>query len=240
MQIYGHRGAKGEAPENTPAGFEHLRKLGIHRVELDIVLDRNHEAIVIHDDTLDRTTNQQGFVKDFDAISLAQLDARGRDWQERWPSATGVPTLEAVLQEWPQLESMQIEVKKMPMNLRAATAKRVIELCEQFQLHERGIITSQYVPFLAYLKSTHCKQARGLVASSLSKDVVKEAVDLGCTYLCLKWTLCNEHLVKEAHAAGLTVSLWTVNETSHLDKFLNWGVDSLITDYPSRFIAMMK
>lgn len=240
MQIYGHRGAKGEAPENTLAGFEHLRKLGIHRVELDIVLDRNHEAIVIHDDTLDRTTNKQGFVKDFDAISLAQLDARGRDWQARWPSATGVPTLEAVLQEWPQLESMQIEVKKMPLNLRAATAQRVIELCGKFQLGERGIITSQYVPFLAYLKSIDCKQARGLVADSLSNDVIKEAVELGCAYLCLKWTLCNENLVKEAHAAGLTVSLWTVNETSHFDKFLNWGVDSLITDYPSRFIALMK
>lgn len=240
MRIYGHRGAKGEAPENTLAGFQHLRQLGIHRVELDIVLDRNHEAIVIHDDTLDRTTNQQGPVKEFDAHSLAQLDARGADWQKRWPEATCVPTLEAVLQEWPQLQSMQIEVKKMPLDLRAATAKRVIELCEHFQLRERGIITSQFVPFLAYLKSMHCKQPRGLVASKLSKDLVNEAVDLGCEYLCLKWTLCNENLVKEAHAAGLSVSLWTVNDISHLDNFLRWGVDSLITDYPSRFMALMK
>lgn len=240
MQIYGHRGARGEAPENTLAGFSHLRQIGIHRVELDIVLDRNNEAIVIHDDTLDRTTNAQGPVKKFDALTLAQLDARGSDWQGRWPHITGVPTLEAVLDEWPQIESIQIEVKKMPIQQCGHAAKRILALCQQFQLNERGIITSQYIPFLQHLKSIHCKQAMGLVASRLKKDLVQEAVNLGCNYLCLKWTLCNPVLVQEAHQAGLSVSLWTVNDTTHLDKFYSWGVDSIITDYPSRFELAKK
>jgi len=69
---------------------------------------------------------------------------------------------------------------------------------------------------------------------------VQEAVNLGCKYLCLKWTLCNPRLVQEAHQAGLSVSLWTVNDTTHLDKFYSWGVDSIITDYPSLFELAKK
>lgn len=237
MLIYGHRGAKGEAPENTLSGFRHLRRHDIHRVELDIQLDKNGEAIVIHDGTVNRTTNAKGRISSFDAHQLAQLDARGA-WQKEWPELDGVPTLDNVLSEWPQLESIQIEVKKMPLNQGAMAARRLGEICKHHQLAERGIITSQHIPFLQHLQDSHCQQPIGMVASKLKRGLIDQAIALGCSYLCLKWKICNPKIVSEAHAAGLHVSLWTVNDKTHIEKYLAWGVDSIITDYPSKFATL--
>ena len=239
MLIYGHRGAKGEAPENTLSGFQFLRSQEIHRVELDIQLDKNGEPIVIHDDSVNRTTNARGAVSKYDAAMLSQLDARGA-WKKTFTERDGVPSLEAVLEAWPQLESIQIEVKKMPLNQGAIAAQRIVEICQQFQLHKRATITSKHIPFLQHLRDTHCEQPMGLVALRLKKSLVQQAIELGCSYLSLKWKICNEEIVKEAHAAGLHVSLWTVNEPNHLEKFHAWGVDSIITDYPSQFAPVFS
>ena len=239
MLIYGHRGAKGEAPENTLSGFAFLRNQGIHRVELDIQLDKNGEPIVIHDDSVSRTTNAKGAISKYDASQLAQLDARG-PWKKEFLEVDGVPSLSAVLDAWPMLASIQIEVKKMPLNQGAIAARRIVEICKHFQLHERAIITSQHLPFLQHLRDTHCEQAMGMVASKLTKGLVQHAVKLGCSYLCLKWKVCNPDIVEEAHAAGLHVSLWTMNDPAHLEKFHAWGVDSIITDYPSKFTPVFS
>ena len=237
MLIYGHRGAKGEAPENTLSGFAFLRQQGIHRVELDIQLDKDGEPIVIHDDSLNRTTNATGAINKYNASELAQLDARGA-WKKNFPHCDGVPSLSAVLEAWPMLESIQIEVKKMPLNQGAIAAHRIVQICKHFQLHEKAIITSQHLPFLQHLCDSHCELPTGMVASKITKGLVQHAVELGCSYLCLKWKVCNQKIVEEAHAAGLHVSLWTVNDITHLEKFNAWGVDSIITDFPSKFTPL--
>ena len=239
MLIYGHRGAKGEAPENTLSGFAFLRKQGIHRVELDIQVDKNGDLVVIHDEKVNRTTNARGAVRQYDVSELAQLDARGR-WKKEFLETDGVPSLSAVLDAWPTLASIQIEVKKMPLDQGAAAAHRIVEICKQFQLHERAIITSKHLPFLLHLRDTRCKLPTGMVALKLTKGLVQRVVELGSSYLCLKWTLCNRGIVEEAHAAGLHVSLWTVNDPTHLEKFHAWGVDSIITDYPSKFTPIFS
>ncbi|MBL4608472.1 MAG: glycerophosphodiester phosphodiesterase [Pseudomonadales bacterium] len=237
MLIYGHRGAKGEAPENTLSGFQFLRNQGIHRVELDVQLDKNGEAVVIHDDKVNRTTNARGAVSSYDASGLAQLDARGI-WKKKFLGKDGIPSLRAVLDAWPELKSIQIEVKEMPLNQAAIAAHRIVEICKHFQLHERAIITSKHIPFLQHLRDSHCEQPIGMVALKINKGLVQQAVELGCSYLCLKWKFCNPMILEEAHAAGLHVSLWTINDPAHLEKFHAWGVDSIITDYPSKFMPV--
>ena len=109
MRIIGHRGARREAPENTLAGFRHLRSLGIDHVELDVRLSADHQLVVLHDTTVNRTTNGKGAAREMTATALGALNAAASfpGWQE----ATPIPLLRDVLTEWPELESIQLEVK---------------------------------------------------------------------------------------------------------------------------------
>lgn len=83
--IYGHRGAKGEAPENTLASFQRCLEHGVNRCELDLHLSRDGELMVIHDPTLKRTTGRRGKVAEHDAATLVTYDARegGPGWYGR-------------------------------------------------------------------------------------------------------------------------------------------------------------
>ena len=75
MIIIGHRGARNEAPENTLAGFEHLRKLNIHHVELDVRLSKDKKLMVLHDETVNRTTDKKGKIEQLTAADLGQCHA---------------------------------------------------------------------------------------------------------------------------------------------------------------------
>lgn len=235
MHLYGHRGAKGEAPENTLAGFQYLRDLGIHHVELDVHLNRNGVPVVIHDEKLARTTNARGLIKDLSTSALAEVDARGH-WKHHWPEPQRIPTLDEVLSAWPQLESIQLEVKTKSPDEIPVMARALIDACHKYTLQERGIITSQHLEFLQHLKDIQCPQARGIVVLRRDSQVIPKALHLGCRYLCLKQSVCNPELLSDAHEAGLSVSVWTVNRLKQYDKFKRWGVDSIITDVPSNFL----
>ena len=89
--IYGHRGARGEAPENTLAGFELCLELGVRRCELDLHLSRDGELVVIHDPTLKRTTGRGGKVSEKAVADLVALDAR--QGGPVWPRPSPIPTL---------------------------------------------------------------------------------------------------------------------------------------------------
>src|SRR5690606_17261213 len=89
MQILGHRGAKGEAPENTLAGFAYAKQIGLDAIELDVRLTKDDQVVIMHDPTVDRTTNGQGAVGELTFAELHALDARA-DFPE-WPAACSVP-----------------------------------------------------------------------------------------------------------------------------------------------------
>lgn len=103
-------GAKGEAPENTLPGFTLAYRHGIRHFELDLVLSRDGVPVLVHDLTVDRTTGQKGNVSQFTAAELAEMDARRNT--SAWPRKTGIPTLEALLDQLQDLEHLQLEVKK--------------------------------------------------------------------------------------------------------------------------------
>ena len=89
--IYGHRGARGECPENTLASFQHCLEQGVTRCELDLHLSADDELMVIHDPTLKRTTGQRGKVGRYSAAELEQLDARAAG--PAWPQPCPIPRL---------------------------------------------------------------------------------------------------------------------------------------------------
>ncbi|WP_170801309.1 glycerophosphodiester phosphodiesterase [Stutzerimonas stutzeri] len=234
--IYGHRGAKGEAPENTLASFEQCLQHGVRRCELDLHLSRDGELMVIHDPTLKRTTGRRGKVAQHDAAELVKYDARqgGPGWKTPCP----IPRLSELF-EMCDFEHWQLEVKSASRVRAARTVLAIKELAERYQLKERITVTSSSREVLRALNRLAPEISRGLVAEYNWLDPLKVAGQHGCDLLALKWTLCTPERLDKARKQGLHVSVWTVNEPALMRRLADFGVDSLITDYPGLAVSTL-
>lgn len=238
MFLIGHRGAREEAPENTLYGFEHLRKLGIHNVEFDLHLSADRELVIIHDETLERTTNGVGNVADFSAKQLKKLNAC-QHFNKNLP-AEGVPTLDDVFALWPKLQHAQLEVKPPLPEDHRMICQKIKESCEKYQLQDKCVVTSSDHAFLETCKIELKGYKRGLVYNDVETKPIESALKLGCAFLCIYWKFCYLELIQEAHAEGLHVSAWTVNQAITFKKLQNWGIDSIITDCPTEMSALIR
>ena len=234
--IYGHRGAKGEAPENTLASFEQCLQHGVRRCELDLHLSRDGELMVIHDPTLKRTTGRRGKVAQHDAEELVKYDARqgGPGWKTPCP----IPRLSELFEKC-DFEHWQLEVKSASRDRAARTVLAIKALAERYQLKERITVTSSSREVLRALNRLAPEISRGLVAEYNWLDPLKVARQYGCDLLALKWTLCTPERLEKARKQGLHVSVWTVNEPALMRRLADFGVDSLITDYPGIAVSTL-
>jgi glycerophosphoryl diester phosphodiesterase len=235
--IYGHRGAKGEAPENTLASFQQCLAHGVTRCELDLYLSRDGELMVIHDPTLKRTTGRRGKVSLYSAADLVSYDARqgGPGWLQPCP----IPRLEELFQSC-AFEHWQLEVKSASRVKAAKTVLAIRELAQRYDLLDKVTITSSSREVLRAGQRLVPEIARGLVAEYAWLDPLKVAKHYGCNLLALNWTLCSPERLQKAHKQGLHVSVWTVNEPALMLRLVDFGVDSLITDFPGLASATLS
>lgn len=237
MLIVGHRGARREAPENTLAGFRHLRDLGLRAVEFDIQVSRDGELVVIHDPVLERTTNGRGQVGEHAAADLARLDACRVPFPA-WPDREGVPTLDQVLTLLADFTHLELEVKARTQADEAAVIARLPALWARHRLDGRARTTSFNPRYLHGIREAAPEIARGfLCEADFSGDAVQVADALGCASLGPNESLCTRALIEAAHAAGLYVSTWTVNSQARAQMLRTLGVDALITDVPTQALA---
>jgi glycerophosphoryl diester phosphodiesterase len=235
--IYGHRGAKGEAPENTLTGFQQCLEHGVRRCELDLHQSRDGELMVIHDPTLKRTTGHRGKVVEHDAADLVHYDARqgGPGWKTPCP----IPRLAELFEKCP-FEHWQLEVKSASKARAAKMVEAIAELTARHDLTDKVTVTSSSREVLSALKRLTPQLARGLVAEYAWLDPLKVAQHYGCSLLALNWTLCTPERLLKAQRAGLHVSVWTVNEPALMRRLADFGVDSLITDFPGLAVATLQ
>lgn len=234
--IYGHRGAKGEAPENTLTSFRRCLERGVRRCELDLHLSQDGELMVIHDPTLKRTTGRRGKVSEHDAQELMTYDARlgGPGWVQPCP----IPRL-AELFEKCEFEHWQLEVKSASRVRAERMVLAIRELAERYELLRKITVTSSSRTVLRALERLTPNLSRGLVAEYAWLDPLKVAKNYGCDLLALNWTLCTPERLLKAQQQGLHVSVWTVNEPALMRRLADFGVDSLITDFPGLAIATL-
>jgi glycerophosphoryl diester phosphodiesterase len=235
--IYGHRGAKGEAPENTLASFKQCLAHGVRRCELDLHLSKDGQLMVIHDPTLKRTTGRRGKVVEHDAEELTQYDARqgGPSWKQPCP----IPRLEELFEQC-EFEHWQLEVKSASRVRAARSVLAIKALAERHGLLDRVTVTSGSREVLRALKRLTPELSCGLVAEYAWLDPLKVAKQYDCSLLALKWTLCTPERIAKARQLGLHVSVWTVNDPALMRRLADFGVDSLITDYPGLAVTTLR
>lgn len=232
MLIIGHRGARAEAPENTLGGFRHLRDLGVRAVEFDIQVSRDGELVIIHDPSLERTTSGTGAVGEHTAAELAALDVGRARWPD-WPQREGIPTLAQVLALLPDFTHLELEVKARTEADEAVVIARLPALWEQFGLAGRARTTSFNPRYLAGIRAAAPHIPRGfLFEEDFMGDAIQVAQALGATSLGPHQARVSDALIRHAHAQGMIVSTWTVNDEARARQLADWGIDGLITDVP--------
>lgn len=231
--LIAHRGASGEAPENTLAAFQRAIELKSDFVELDIQFYRAGKAVVIHDETVERTTNGRGRIAEMSLEEIRKLDAGS--WFGAHFAGEKIPTLEDVIElVKPSSTQLLIEIKK-GKDLPVGFAKTLVQVTRTHQMISRVIVQSFDHEAVQLVKTAEPSITTAAVIDYRSPDPVSQVKAAGAEILAIKWTLTTRNIVESAHQNGVRVFVWTVNQTENLQKMLALRVDGIITNYPARF-----
>ena len=198
--LIGHRGAAGLAPENTLKSFRKGLELGVDAVECDIHLSKDEQLVVIHDNTLDRTTNHKGWIKDHTLQQLKQLDAgEGEE----------IPTLSEVVElVLKYKKQLVVEVKGEDLYEAIKTTKTLIEFIKQTNSENDPFIISLWLECLKLLKAECLRVQTGVIIyqEASSDTMLTRAKEVEADTLCVAHNLISKELVEKAHLHDLTIN----------------------------------
>ena len=233
LTVFAHRGGAGLAPENTRGAFRQAAALGVDGCELDVRLSKDGEVVVIHDATLDRTTDADGPVSALTADQLGRVDA-GFPWRGR---GEGVPRLADVLADHPALPFI-IELKGAdPAVAEAATA-----LVARAGALDRVCFGGFSDATLAAVRAAEPAACTSAATEEIRRALYKSYVwwPLGrVRYQAFQvpessnnTTIVTKRFIRQAHRAGKVLHVWTVNTPEDIRRLASWGADGVISDRP--------
>ncbi len=225
-----HRGASALAPENTLAALQLAADLGATWVEFDVTLTADDEVVVIHDDTVNRTTDGQGKVRKLSLKQLQLLDAGS--WFAPCFAGERIPTLIEWLQLSAQLKlNLNIECK-----CNACDAQRLVfevkKIIEQHPLAPgcRVLMSSGQTECVAACQQLLPDFPRALIANRWDAKVEQHAMYYKCISVNLDQKKISPGDIKAIHQLGLAVITWTVNQADRIKCLYNMGVDGIFSD----------
>ncbi|MNI40737.1 Glycerophosphoryl diester phosphodiesterase [compost metagenome] len=236
ISIVGHRGAAGEAPENTLGSFQLAVHQGSNAVELDIHLSKDGHLIVCHDYTLDRTTNLKGLIKDNIFDEIQQADAGS--WFSSKYAGEHVPSLEEVLELLPPEVRVNVEIKSDSPELR----QKLILLLRSKNWMQRVFVSSFNHPCLINLKEEAPEIRIGLLYKEdyIAPSDINKRFNVSIYSLHPHHSLVNSVYMEEAREHQLQVYPWTVNDKDRMLELIELGVSGIITDYPAILHDILK
>ena len=218
MLKIGHRGAKGYVAENTLASFEKAINLAVNGIELDVHLSLDKEIVVIHDETIDRTTNGKGLVKNLSSLELQSY---------------GIPKLSQVLDLINNKVLVNIELKSNDI------VEKVITLIDFYISDkkwnpENFIISSFNWESLSKVKSLDKNIKIGVLTDDNLVLAIAFAKENEAFSINPHFRLLNAENVKRIQKEGFEVHTWTVNSLEDIEMIKNMNVDAIISDFPDR------
>lgn len=225
MIVTSHRGAGFLEPENTLRAIRRAIDLGADQVEIDVHLTKDGSLVLMHDETVDRTTNGQGKVSELTFSEIRQLDA-GQGEQ--------IPTLEEVLALTDGKITPQIELKG------PGVAAAVINTLHTLQSTNKVILTSFLHQQLSEARRLDPDIHTGALWGRLPDNVVSQAKHLGVQALHLWHQFITPQIVADAHTRGLLVRAWNANKEEEMQRLIDLGVDAIGSDRPDLLIEVCR
>ena len=249
-RVFGHRGAAGLAPENTLVSFERAVREGAGALELDVHGTRDGVVVVIHDATLERTTDGAGSVREVGFAELRRCDAGfrfeaggGHPFRGR---GVRVPSLEEVLEAFPAVP-LNIEIKQSDPPIEAA----VVDLLDRHGALDRVLLAAEDDRIMRRIRDC----ALGVATSAAHAEAhdffercfsdrfadytpVARALQIPPRVADIE--LVAPETVAIAHRFGLEMHVWTINDEAEMERLLDLGVDGVMSDFPDRLVAVVR
>lgn len=230
--IIAHRGASAHAPENTMAAFNLALEQGADGIELDVMLSKDQALVVIHDDTVDRTTNGSGRVRDFSYQTLKDLDA-GKTFDDRF-KGEHLPTLSEVFEQFGGKFLINVELKNYATPLDDLT-ERVIDLVEKYDLCESILLSSFNPRNLKRAEKRNPAIRKGLLTfPGIAGALLRSPLGQIYPYQALHpyFADVNGRMIQKMHSQGRQVNAWTVDDPLEIKLLTKLGVDMIICNDP--------
>lgn len=222
--VVAHRGASGYEPENTIRAVERAIDMGADAVEVDVRLSKDKVPVVIHDETIDRTTDGSGRVDNYTVQQLKSFDA-GRGEK--------IPLLSEVLDVVRGRICLLLELKEVDVS------KYVLDLVENRNMLNQVMFISFHEEALKNIAQANPKTYRGLIYAKPEEFILK-ARNLGCVAIMPHYRLASLKTVEFAHRFNLKVNVWTVDDLETVGELVKRGVDSITTNKPDLILNFRK
>ena len=233
MQIFGHRGFSTEYPENTMLAFRKALDAGADGIEFDARLTADGQIVIMHDPSVDRTTNGTGKVRDLTLAEILSLDAgvkKGLVFENEH-----VPLLEEVLAELGHKMLLNIELCNYNEGDERTLANATVDLIEKYNLVDSVILSSFRFNNLVYVKDKNPGISCGLLALDGIKGIIARKLlnhSVSVDALHPDYRDVNESLVRREQQCGRKVRAYTVNKQDDIRRMYDMGVDAIFTDDP--------
>ncbi|MTI89148.1 MAG: glycerophosphodiester phosphodiesterase [Balneolaceae bacterium] len=233
--VIGHRGASAYYPENTMTAFKAALEMGAEMIELDILLSKDGVPVVIHDETLNRTTNSQGLVNEYTADELQAMDAGS--WFAPAFAGEPIPTLEDVLAFAKGKIAVNIEIKTEAVTdvVGGGIEQKSLELVKQFGMEEYVLFSSFDYRAIAHLRELDDDVATALLyekKQSGNKTPVQLVSEYKANAFNCSYRQFNKKRASKLRAHNIPVFVYTVNKEKRMRKLIKKGVTGIFSDKP--------
>jgi glycerophosphoryl diester phosphodiesterase len=227
-----HRGASGTFPENTLSAFRAAIDAQAAMCELDVQLTRDGAVVVIHDDTVERTTDGKGEVAELTLAELQRLDAGAR-FRNGAVKGERIPTLDEVFAVTAGRCGLNIELKA------GGLEHQVAQIMQARDAFGDSIVSSFDWEYLKKIQQLHFNIRIALLADEKPVDLMINAVAMRAHAINPRWDMVTADLCKAAHERNLKVYTWTVDADARMRALMEYGVDGIMTNYPERLRTVL-
>ena len=224
IQIFGHRGAKGHAPENTVLSVQKALALDVDGIEIDVFRCQSGEIVVFHDKTLNKLTNGRGKIEEKTLRQLSTLKVMGSE---------PIPTLDKIIDVVNGSTRLNIELKGKN------TAKGVLDIISKAIEDGRWEANQLFVSSFDWdelrdFKKLTTQFGIAVLTENNPLDAIPVARELNAFAINPKYSKLTQEIINNIHREGFEIHTWTVNEKNRMEELISWGVDAIITDFPDR------
>lgn len=234
--IYAHRGASGTAPENTMAAFEKAVALGAHGIECDVQMTKDGKIVICHDETIDRTSNGKGFIKDMTYEEIRSLDMGS--WFGAEYAGERMPLLEELL-DLIKKNGMYLNIElKNGIILYEGMEDKVVDMVKSFGLQDKTIFSSFNHYSVFDVKRKYPELITGALYMEGLYQPWRYLKELGCDCAHPFYMAARPEINEGYRQHDITINVFTVDDPKTAGLLVKSGVEGIITNYPKRMLEL--